>query len=179
MVLDLRLTHDRIGSSVNPALNGNLHYPHNIDESLNKTAKDKIRKYRADYNNNPPNVVVFIPAIAGTTGRLHSEFIRLLFLQAHRETDRFFAASGIQSAQSNMRGFFNFRRAALSSMLKSRVGNIMAKASALRVNLNLDGAPIASNSHTHPSHSQTSRLLTSSLSLGVPVPRPTQCMGGA
>ncbi len=29
---------------------------------------------------------------------------------------------------------------------------------------------------THPSHSQTSRLLTSSLSLGVPVPRPTQCM---
>ena len=57
--------------------------------------------------------------------------------------------------------------------------NIIAKASALRVNLNLDGAPIASSSHTHPSHSQTSRLLTSSLSLGVPVPRPTQCMGGA
>jgi hypothetical protein len=47
------------------------------------------------------------------------------------------------------------------------------------VNLNLDGAPIASSSHTHPSHSQTSRLLTSSLSLGVPVPRPTQCMGDA
>jgi hypothetical protein len=60
-----------------------------------------------------------------------------------------------------------------------RVGNIIAKASALRVNLDLDGAPIASSSHTHPSHSQTSRLLTSSLSLGVPVPRPTQCMGGA
>jgi hypothetical protein len=40
-------------------------------------------------------------------------------------------------------------------------------------------APIASNSHTHPSYSQTSHLLTSSLSLGVPVPRPTQCMGDA
>jgi hypothetical protein len=25
-----------------------------------------------------------------------SEFVRLLFLQAHRETDRFFAASGVQ-----------------------------------------------------------------------------------
>jgi hypothetical protein len=36
-----------------------------------------------------------------------------------------------------------------------------------------------SKSHTHPSHSQTSRLLTSSLSLGVPVPRPTQCVRGA
>jgi hypothetical protein len=53
-------------------------------------AKDKIRKYRADYNNNPPNAVAFMPAIAGTSGRLHSEFIRLLFLQAHKETDRFF-----------------------------------------------------------------------------------------
>ena len=37
-------------------------------------------------------------------------------------------------------------------------------------------APITSKSHTHPSHSQTSRLLTSSLSLGVPVPRTTQCI---
>jgi hypothetical protein len=36
----------------------------------------------------------------------------------------------------------------------------------------------ASKSHTHPSHSQTSRLLTSSLSLGLPVPRPTQCVRG-
>jgi hypothetical protein len=34
-----------------------------------------------------------MPAIASTSGRLHSEFVRLLFLQAHRETDRFFVAS--------------------------------------------------------------------------------------
>ncbi len=61
-----------------------------------------------------------------------------------------------------------------SSMIKSRVGNILAKAASLRINLNLDGSSIASKSHTHPSHSQTSRLLTSSLSSGVPVPRPTQ-----
>ncbi len=119
-------------------------------------------------------------SLAGTTGRLHSEFIRLLFLQTHRETDRFFAASGVQSAQSNLGpSYFHFRRAAFSGLLKSKCGSIIVKASALRVNLNLDGAPIASNSHTDPSHSQTSRLLTSSLSLGVPVPRPTQCMGGA
>jgi hypothetical protein len=113
-------------------------------------AADKIRKYRADYNNRPPSAVSFMPAIASTSGRLHSEFVRLLFLQAHRETDRFFAASGVQSAQFD-RDQFHFR----------------------------DGAPIASKSHTHPSHSQTSRLLTSSLSLGVPVPRPTQCVRGA
>jgi hypothetical protein len=44
----------------------------------------------------------------------------------------------------------------------------------LRV-FNLDGAPITSNSHTHPSHLYTSRLLTLSLSLDVPASRPTQC----
>ncbi len=70
------------------------------------------------------------------------------------------------------------RRAAFSSQLKSKIGNILAKAAALRITLKIDGAPLASRSHTYPSHSQTSRLLTSSLSLGVPVPRATQCMRG-
>ena len=114
-------------------------------------------------------------AFASTSGRLHSEFVRLLFLQAHRETDRFFAASGVLSAQSD-RGFFHYRRAAFSAQLKSKVFLALAKAVALRNTLNLDGAPIISKSHTQPSHSQTSRLLTSSLSLGIPVPRSTQCM---
>ena len=45
----------------------------------------------------------------------------------------------------------------------------LTKVTSLRTTLNLDGSPIISKSHTHPSHSQTSRLLTSSLSLGVPV----------
>jgi len=58
---------------------------------------------------------------------------------------------------------FNYRRAAFSSQIKSNVGNILAKAAVLRINLNFDGAPIASRSYTHPSHSQTSRLLSASL----------------
>ena len=135
----------------------------------------KYGKYRTDYNHNPPTSVSFLTAISSTSGRLHGEFIRLLFLQTHRETDRFFAVSGVQLAQSTS-GLFHFRRVAFSSTLKSKVGSTLAKAAALRINLNIDGAPIASRTHTHPSHSQTSRLLTSSLSLGVPVPRVTQCM---
>ena len=97
-VLDLRITHDRFGGSSDPSLNGHLHYPNDIDRSLNEAVSDKIRKYRADYNNNPPNAISFISVIASTSGRIHSEFVRLLFLQAHRETDRFFAASGVQLA---------------------------------------------------------------------------------
>jgi hypothetical protein len=84
-----------------------------------------------------------------------------------------FPASGVQLAQSTS-GLFIFRRVTFSSHLKSKIGNIVAKAADLRVNLNLDGSPISSRTETHPSHSQTSRLLTSSLSLGVPVPRVTQ-----
>jgi hypothetical protein len=118
-----------------------------------------------------------MPVIASTSGRLHSEFVRLLFLQTHRETDRFFATSGVQVVQPD-RDQFHFRRSAFSTQLKRKVVLSLGTAADLRITLNLDGSPITSKSHTHPSHSKTSRLLTSSLSLGIPVPRATQCMRG-
>jgi hypothetical protein len=138
---------DRFGSSSDPSLNGNLHYPNNIDRSLSEDIDDKI----------------------------HSEFDRLLFLQTHRETDRFFAASGVQLPQHD-RDQLHFRLAAFVQQLKIRVGLDLTKEASLRITLNLDGTPITSKSHTHPSHSETSRVLTSSPSLGVPVSRSTQCM---
>jgi hypothetical protein len=49
------------GSSTDPTLNEQLRNPNNLDQSLNDTSADKIRKYRADYNNNPPNTVSFMP----------------------------------------------------------------------------------------------------------------------
>ena len=98
MTRDLRIAHDRFGSSSDPSINGHLHYPNDIDRSLNEAATDKIRKYHADYNNNPPSSVVFSPTIPSTSGRLHSEFVCLLFLQDHRETDLLFPPSGVQLA---------------------------------------------------------------------------------
>jgi hypothetical protein len=90
LVLDLLIAHDRFGSRSDPSLNGQLHYPNDIDKSLNEVSSEKIRKYHVDYNNNAPITVSFIPDIGSTSGRLHGEFIRLLFLHSHRETDRFF-----------------------------------------------------------------------------------------
>ena len=152
LLLDLRIAHERWGSSSYPNINGHLHYAYDVDRSLNESAADKIRKYRDDYNNNPPNTISFIPSMTSTSGRLHSEFVRLLFLQAHRETDRFFAASGVLLAQSTS-GQFHFKHAAFSSELRSKVGNILAKAAPLRITLNVDDTPVSSRSHTHPSHS--------------------------
>ncbi len=90
LVMDLRIDHDRVGSSTDPTLSGQLRYPNNLDQSLNDTSADKVRKYHDDYNMIPPNTASLMPVIPSTFGRLHSEFVRLLFLQVHRETDRFF-----------------------------------------------------------------------------------------
>jgi hypothetical protein len=71
------------------------------DSIVGETANDKIRKYHSDNNNNPSNGVAFMPTITGTNGRLHSDCIRLLFLQAHRETDRFFFLQFQEFSQRN------------------------------------------------------------------------------
>jgi hypothetical protein len=175
LVLDLRIAHDRFDSSSDPSINGHLHYPNDLDRPLNEASADKIRQYRTDYNNRHSTAISFVSTISSTSGCLHSEFVSFLFVQAHRETDLFFTPSGVQLPQTN-RDQFHYRRAAFSSHLKSKVGNILAKTAALRINLYIDGTPVASKSHTHPSHSQTTRLLTSSLFLGVPVPHATQYM---
>jgi hypothetical protein len=88
-----------------------------------------------------------MPAIASTSGRLHSEFVRLLFLQAHRETDRFFAASGVQLAQTD-RGMFHYHRVVFSTQLKSKVVLTLVKVTVLRITFNLDRSPIISKSHS-------------------------------
>ena len=113
LVLDLRITLDRFGGSSDPSINGHLHYPNDLNGSLNETAADEIRQYRDDYNNRPSNTLSVIPAIASTSGCLHGELMVILFLQAHRETDRFFADSGVQIAQSD-RDQFHYRGAAFS-----------------------------------------------------------------
>ena len=59
LVLDLRIAHDRFGSSSDPSINGHLHYPNDLDGSLKEAAADKIRQYRADYNKRPSNPISF------------------------------------------------------------------------------------------------------------------------
>ncbi len=71
LVMDLRVAHNRVDSSDDPSLNGHLRYPNNLDQSL-------YHRYRTDYNNNPSRGVDLMPAIPSTSGRLHSEFIRIL-----------------------------------------------------------------------------------------------------
>jgi hypothetical protein len=45
------------------SINGHLHYPNDLDRSLNEVAADKIRGYHTDYNNRPSNDISFMSVI--------------------------------------------------------------------------------------------------------------------
>jgi hypothetical protein len=74
-------------------------------------------------------------AIINTTQCVHREFLRLLFLQAHRETAAHFHATGLPSQQNRSDNAFRFKCATFYMGLKSKVGLVSAKASGLQINL--------------------------------------------
>ena len=69
------------------------------------------------------------------------ELLRLLFLHAHRETMRFFEIFDDVHAQPHT-SRFTYRRAAFFNTLKSKTGLMVARAAALRTNINIDGRPL-------------------------------------
>ena len=102
---------------------------------------------------------------------MHGEFLRLLFLQAHRETEDYFAFMGTPAQPDQDQ--FRFRRAAFYSSLKIKVGLIAAKAAALRINMNTDSCLIASRAASRRlASSHATSLLNSSLSHHLPRPQP-------
>jgi hypothetical protein len=78
------MTRDRFGSSSHVKQNGMLSHPQDLDAPLRLAAQRKINGYSQQYADNQN--ISFLPAIMSTSTRMHGEFLRLLFLQAHRET---------------------------------------------------------------------------------------------
>ena len=111
--------------------------------------------------------ISFLPAITSTSTRMHGEFLRLLFLQAHRETTAHFTALGMPAQQHC--DSFRYRRAAFYNGLKSKVGLAAAKAAALRVNLNINGCSIVAPP-ARSSRSSRACLTDSVLSHSLPMP---------
>jgi hypothetical protein len=99
---------------------------------------------------------------------MHGEFLRLLFLQAHRETEAHFTATGMPS-QRHQSDSFRFKRAAFNQALKGKVGLAAAKAAALRINLNIQGCVIVAAPVHAPSRAPL--LLPLLLSHNLPFPR--------
>ena len=105
----MSITHDKIGSSGHVQQNGLLSHPQDLDAPLRLAAQRKVNGYRQQYADN--HHISFLPAIMTTSSRMHGEFLRLLFLQAHRETEAHFTAGGM-SSQRNHSDSFRFNRAA-------------------------------------------------------------------
>ena len=146
LVFDLSITHDRCGSSSHVQQNGLLSHTQDHDAPLRLTAQRKINGYWQQYADNQN--ISFLPAIVSTSTRMHVEFLRLLFLQAHRETEAHFTAAGM-SSQRHQSDSFRFKRAAYYQSLKSKVGLAAAKAAALRINLNVEGCGVVA-APVHP-----------------------------
>jgi hypothetical protein len=166
LVFDLSITHDRFGSSSHVQQNGSLSHPQDLDGPMRVAAQRKTNAYRQTYADNQN--ISFLPAIMSTSNRMHGEFLRLFFLQAHRETEEHFTPAGMPS-QHNQSESFRFKRAAFYQGLKSKVGLAAAKAAALRINLNVQGCSIVAAPMHAPS--RTSLLLPLLLSHNLPLPR--------
>ena len=79
--------------------------------------------------------------------------LRAFFFYKHTgKPPKYFETHGRQHVQTNNLDTFHFKRAAFYIGIKSKVGLVLAKAAALRITLNLDGAPIPSRAYTHTSH---------------------------
>ena len=131
---------------LHPSINGHLPYPHDLDRPLYEDTTDKYV--------NTTLIIIIVPLMLSSLfqllvvrpGCLHGEFVYLLFLQTHRETDRFLPDSGVHLVQSTL----HFHGVVFTSHLKNKVGHILTKPAALRIILNVDGTPIPSRSHAHP-----------------------------
>ncbi len=109
LVFDLSIAHERYGSSSHPLQDGHLAHPQDIDAPLHIAAQRKINSYRQQYVDNQN--ISFLPAILSTSTRMQGEFLRHLFLQAHRETEAHFTATEVLS-QRKQSDAFRFKRAA-------------------------------------------------------------------
>ena len=76
--------------------------------------------------------VIFLPVAVNTLGRIYEDFVRLLFLNAHRETSILAGELPDESDQSR------FLRSARLTTLKGTVALILAKVSAMRVTIPID-----------------------------------------
>ena len=78
---------DRIGSSLQHGLNGKLQ----LGDYLNARATIKNRRYKRDY---AVKNIAFAPAILSVAGKIHPEFLRLVWVLADMQTVKYFNLVG-------------------------------------------------------------------------------------
>ena len=98
------------------------------DGDIKVVARKKIIHYRQLYIDRP-EPIAFVPVAVDTSGRIYDDFLRLMFLHAHRE------ASALANDIPAESGHFRFLRTACLANIKGSVGLILAKVSAMRISI--------------------------------------------
>ena len=94
LLVDVTVRHDFKGAGHHGPSQGQLRNPNHPDRILESAANDKIHKYRDTYSRNLQ--VAFLPACMSTSGRIHGEFLRLLYFISNKQADDYFEALGYQ-----------------------------------------------------------------------------------
>ena len=97
---------------------------------LRRSARKKIIHYRQLYIDRP-EPIAFMPVAVDTSDRIYDDFLRLLFLHAHRE------ASALANDIPEESGHFRFLHTPCLTNIKGSVGLILTKASDMRISIPL------------------------------------------
>ena len=130
LLIDVALIRDFSGNCLGDARrNGQLRYD-DPDLFLNNAASAKVQKYREDYSASDVNKA-FLPALLSTSSLIHGEFLRLLYIFAHRQTVKFFETIGEEPSNE----VFTWCRAAYFFQNRVAIGLAWAQATALRTHV--------------------------------------------
>jgi hypothetical protein len=130
LIGDIAFCCDFHGSVVN---NANLNGTAKPASHLHQRATAKIRKYRADYQNLGIGIA-FVPAVVSVAGRIHGEFLRLLWILADKQARKYFALiDGDLDSDA-----FKWSRAGTFSYNKNALGLAIAHSSSMRAYLSVN-----------------------------------------
>ena len=135
LMVDVTVRHDFIGDARDVLRHGTLRNPDRPDQPLNEAAADKIRSYREPYSRN--RSLAFLPACMSTSGRIHSEFLRLLYFLADKQASDYFTALGYEPPKEE----YCHRRGVYFYQHRCTIGLACAQAVAIR------GAPHVARRH--------------------------------
>ena len=135
LMIDVTVRHDFIGDARAVQRHGTLRNPDRPDQLLNQAAADKIRSYREPYSRN--RSLAFLPACMSTSGRIHSEFLRLLYFLADKQASDYFTALGYEPHKEE----YCHRRGVYFYQHRCTIGLACAQAVAIR------GAPHVARRH--------------------------------
>ena len=88
---DVTLRGEFHGSCIDPARNGEALYA-DPNDAIDAAVKVKLDNYQHDYSERN---FLFLPAVMTTSGRISGDFLRLLYILAHRQAANFFTRMGI------------------------------------------------------------------------------------